>query len=94
MKRIFKYLMTRGFTDRLYALNFGFTWGYTIACLIFSIVGPFIGIEDYSFVSIVCPLVWAELGIHTAFIVHKAKVENIKKHIPPENINWNGNIEL
>ena len=94
MRRIFKYLKTRGFTDRLYAFNFGFTWGYTIICLIFSVLGSYIGIEDYSFVSIVCPLVWAELGVHTGFIIHKAKVENIKKNIPPESVSWNGNIEL
>ena len=92
--KIFKYLKTRGFTDRLYAINFGFTWGYTITCFIFSICGPLIGIEDYSFVSIVCPLVWVELGVHTGFIIHKAKVENIKKNLPAENINWNGNIDL
>lgn len=83
----------RGFTDRLYALNFGFTWGYTITSLILTILGPFIGIEDYSFISIVCPLIWAEMGIHTGFIIHKAKVENIKKNLPQE-VTWNGNIDL
>ena len=88
------YIKKRGFTDRLYFFNLGFAWGYTIVCLIFSVLGPFIGIEDYSFVSIVCPLVWVELGVHTGFIIHKAKVENIKKNIPPDSVSWNGNIEL
>lgn len=69
----------RGFTDRLYFINLIFTWIYTFLCLIFTLLGSRIGIEDYSFVSIVCPLVWAELAIHTGFVIHKAKVENLSK---------------
>ena len=89
-----RFVSKRGFTDRLYFANLYFAWIYTIVCLICSILGPFIGIEDYSFVSIVCPLIWAELGVHTGFIIHKAKVENIKKNLPLEDISWNGNIDL
>lgn len=73
----------RGFTDKLYFCNLIFTWTYTLLCLILTIIGPRIGVEDYSYVSIVCPLIWAELGVHTALVVWKAKVENLNK--------WTGN---
>ena len=92
--KIIRWIKRRGYTDRLYFCNLVMTWIYTLLCLVFSLLGSRIGIEDYSFVSIVCPLVWAELGVHTAFIIHKAKVENLKKNIPPESVSWNGNIEL
>lgn len=94
MKKIINYIKHRGFTDKLYFCNLLFAWGYTLVSLICSILGPFIGVVDYSFVSIVCPLIWAELGVHTGFIIHKAKVENIKKNLPQDMINWNGNIDL
>ena len=92
--KVIKYIKSRGFTDKLYFTNLVFTWIYTLMCLIFSIMGSRIGIEDYSFVSIVCPLIWAELGIHTGFIIHKAKVENVKKHLPLNDVSWSGNIDL
>ena len=92
--KVIKYIKSRGFTDKLYFTNLVFTWIYTLMCLIFSIIGSRIGIEDYSFVSIVCPLIWAELGIHTGFIIHKAKVENVKKHLPLNDVSWSGNIDL
>ena len=92
--RIIKYFKSRGFTDRLYLLNLILTWTYTIISLILTVFGRRIGIDDYSFISIVCPLIWADFGVHTGFIIHKAKVENLKKNIPPDTVNWNGNIEL
>lgn len=87
----------RGFTDRLYFANLFLTWTYTILCMIFSLLGPSIGVQDYSFVTIVCPLVWAELAIHTGFIIHKAKVENLSKWTTDnvvENANMNINMEI
>jgi len=84
----------RGFTDRLYFYNLIAVWTYTILCLVFSVLGGRIGIDDYSFVSIVCPLVWGELGVHTGFVVHKAKVENIHKNLPLENATININIDI
>ena len=73
-------MRNRGFTDKLYFTNLILVWAYTILCLVFSILGRIIGIEDYSFVSIVCPLAWVELGVHTGFVIHKAKVENLSKY--------------
>lgn len=77
-----KYIKRRGFTDRLYFLNLMLTWMYTILCVILTCLGGLIGIEDYSFVSVVSPLIWAELSIHTGFIIWKAKTENMSKHNP------------
>ena len=62
--------------------------------VIFSILGSTIRIDDYSFVSLVCPCVWAELGIHTGFIIHKAKVENLNRNVPLDNASWNGNVNI
>ena len=53
-----------------------FAWIYTIICVVLTIIG---GFENYSFVDIVCPLIWAELAIHTGLVVWKAKVENLSK---------------
>lgn len=72
-------LSKRGFTDKLYFANLSFAWGYTILCVVLSIMGNTLQIQDYSFVSVVCPLVWTELGIHSAFIIWKSKSENMKK---------------
>ena len=74
-----KRIMRRGLTDKLYILNLGMAWGYTLLCVILSCFGSKIGIEDYSFISDVCPLVWAEVSIHSGFVIWKAKAENMAK---------------
>ena len=71
-----RWIKSRGFTDRLYFCNLCFAWIYTIICVVLTIIG---GFENYSFVDIVCPLIWAELAIHTGLVVWKAKVENLSK---------------
>lgn len=92
-----KRIRNRGFTDKLYFANLTFSWIYTILCLLFTLLGQKIGIEDYSFVSIVCPLVWAELTVHTAFVVWKSKVENLSKFAGDslkENASMNVNMDI
>ena len=92
-----RHIRFRGFTDKLYFTNLVLTWIYTILCLIFSILGNNLGIQDYSFVTIVCPLVWAELGVHTGFVVHKARVENLSKWTGDSiihNANMNINMDI
>ena len=92
-----RHISFRGFTDKLYFTNLVLTWIYTILCLIFSILGDNLGIQDYSFVTIVCPLVWAELGVHTGFVVHKARVENLSKWTGDSiihNANMNINMDI
>ena len=92
-----RHIRFRGFTDKLYFANLVLAWVYTILCLIFTLLGNVIGIQDYSFVSIVCPLVWAELTVHTGFVIWKAKVENLSKYTGDsaiENASMNINMEI
>ena len=92
-----RHIRNRGFTDKLYFVNLALAWIYTILCLIFTLLGDTIGITDYSFVSIVCPLIWAELTVHTGFIVWKAKVENLSKFAGGDalgNANMNINMDI
>lgn len=92
-----RYIRNRGFTDKLYFKNLVFAWVYTLLCLVFTIFGKKIEIEDYSFVSIVCPLVWAELTVHTGFVVWKSKVENLSKFTGDsliDNASMNVNMDI
>ena len=79
MQKSSRRIRNRGFTDKLYFINLLFAWIYTALCMVFTLAGSSLQIEDYSFVSIVCPLVWAELTVHTGLIIHKAKCENLSK---------------
>lgn len=80
MKKSNSIIKNRGFTDKIYFLVLLLAWGYTLLCVILSVFGSSLGIEDYSFVSVVCPLVWGEVSIHSALIIWKAKAENIAKY--------------
>ena len=40
----------------------------------------FLGITDLSPISVIVPSAFGELGIHTGFMVWKAKVENCRKN--------------
>lgn len=69
----------RGFSDRLYFLNLQLTWIFVVICIVLTVLSPFLQIQDLSIISYGLPAVFAELGIHTGFIVWKAKHENISK---------------
>lgn len=81
-----KWLKTRGFTDKLYLINLIFTWLCTIACFVVTVLGQKLSIMDYSIIVYGLPCIWAELSIHTGFIIWKAKTENINKYGNKENI--------
>lgn len=90
-------LFKRGFTDTLYFINLAFAWIYTFLCTLFTLLGSYLNIQDYSFVSIVCPLVWAELTVHTGLIIHKAKCENLSKFTKDnvvDNASMNINMDI
>lgn len=70
----------RGFTDKLYFLNFTITWLFVIICIVITIFSGKLGITDLSIVSYGIPTVFAELGVHTGYVVWKAKSENLNKH--------------
>lgn len=70
----------RGFTDKLYFLNLRLAWGFVGVCIILTALSGVLGISDLSIVSVGIPSVFAELGIHTGFIIWKAKAENMSKY--------------
>ena len=61
-------------------LKFIVVWVFVAMCLVVSVFSAFYTISDLSVVSVGIPSAFAELGIHTGFIVWKAKVENCRKH--------------
>lgn len=69
----------RGFSDRLYLLNFLFSWGYMVSIFWLTVMSNRMDILELSSYASGIPYVFAELGIHTGFIVWKAKVENCRK---------------
>jgi hypothetical protein len=75
-----KFFKSRGYTDKLYFLNLTLSWLFIIVCIVITIFSGKLGITDLSLVSVGLPAVFAELGIHTGFIVWKAKTENISKY--------------
>jgi hypothetical protein len=75
-----KFFKSRGYTDKLYFLNLTLSWLFIVVCIVITIFSGKLGITDLSLVSVGLPAVFAELGIHTGFIVWKAKTENISKY--------------
>lgn len=76
----------RGFNDRIYLLNFIVVWVFVALCLLLTVFSAFYTISDISVVSVGIPSAFAELGIHTGFIVWKAKCENMSKYGKKSNI--------
>lgn len=70
----------RGFSEKLYALNFLFVWGYMISIFWLTVKSGSLGIMDLNSYASAAPYAFGELGIHTGFIVWKAKVENCRKY--------------
>lgn len=85
-----KFIKSRGYTDKLYFLNLTLSWLFILVCIVITIFSGKLGITDLSLVSVGLPAVFAELGIHTGFIVWKAKTENISKYGYPEGVDKYG----
>lgn len=79
----------RGFTDKLYFINFIITWVFVLVCVILTIVSQITGYTDLQIITVGIPAVFAELSIHTGFVIHKAKVENLAKFNKLEDTNIN-----
>lgn len=86
MKRLIDFIKTRGFTDKLYFANLIITWVFVWACYILICISGKLGIVDLSPLSTAIASAFTELGIHTAFVVWKAKVENCRKN--KEDVTW------
>lgn len=77
MHRLIK---NRGFTDKLYFYNFCAVHILMAAILIITALGGTLGLTDLSPLANIPQWAYAELGIHTGFVVWKAKVENCRKN--------------
>lgn len=75
-----KWLKSRGYTDRLYVLNLLLAWTFIVVCVILTCAVD----AHTDIVTVGIPAVFAELGVHTGYIVWKAKNENINKHLTSE----------
>lgn len=87
-------LLKRGFSDRLYYYNFRAVWMFVAACYVLTALSGYLGVTDLSVVSVGIPAAFAELSIHTGFIVWKAKVENCRKHKDQSKVKELEEIEL
>lgn len=75
-----KMLFRRGFSDKLYFYNFRAVWLFTGACFVLNALSGILDIQELAIIVYGIPAAFAELGIHTGFIVWKAKVENCRKN--------------
>lgn len=69
----------RGFTDRMYLYNVGFVTAIVFLSFVLMFISAFRAV-DTSPLTVIVPAAFTELGIHTAFVVWKAKAENLNKH--------------
>lgn len=77
---MFKLIKNRGFTDKLYFYNFCAVHILMAAILIITALGGVLNLTDLSPLNNIPQWAYTELGIHTAFIIWKAKTENCRKH--------------
>ena len=70
----------RGFMDKLYLLNFITVWVFVCLCYVLTVFSGYLGVTDLSIASVGIPSAFAELGLHTGFMVWKAKTENCRKY--------------
>lgn len=89
MRTLNIFVRRRGYTDRLYFLNLKLTWTFVWACFILNVVCGFLGVQTLDIIVYGIPAAFAELGLHTGFIIWKAKVENCRKYKKEDVIEWN-----
>lgn len=80
----------RGFSDKLYWLNFQMTWIFVWSCLLVTMLSGLLNITDLSILGIAIGAAFTELGLHTSLILWKAKVENCEKNKKENIIEWIG----
>ena len=72
-------IKSRGFTDKLYFQNLTLSWIFILVCVILQIYAIQHEAMTLDIAVYGIPAVFAELSIHTGFVVWKAKHENISK---------------
>lgn len=76
-----KLIKNRGFTDKLYFYNFCAVQLLMAAIIVITALGGTLNLMDLSPLSNIPQWAYTELGIHTGFIVWKAKTENSRKYL-------------
>lgn len=76
MKRL---IFRRGFTDKLYYYNFISVMWIVVAVILVTALSGLLQVTDMSALAMIPPAAFAELGIHTGFVIWKAKAENCRK---------------
>lgn len=84
MNKLFSRL-SKSFTDSLYFVNLLLAWLFVIWCSLLTVYGDNWGVQDYSIIVYGLPLVFAELSVHTGFIITKATKENLNMHKEDED---------
>lgn len=77
---MWKIIRNRGFTDKLYFCNFCAVHILMLAILVITALGGMLNLTDLSPLSNIPQWAYTELGIHTGFIIWKAKAENQRKY--------------
>ncbi len=75
-----KLVKNRGFTDKLYFYNFCTVHILMAAILTITALGGLLGLADLSPLGSIPQWAYTELGIHTGFVIWKAKAENARKY--------------
>ena len=70
---------SRGFTDRLYIYNVIFVTAVVVISFTAVFMSGWLNL-DTSAVSVIVPSAYAELSVHTGFVIWKAKCENQRKY--------------
>jgi len=80
--------------DKLYVYNLRAVWIFTVACFVLNAFSGMLEIADLAIITYGIPAAYTELGLHTAFIVWKAKTENCRKFKDYSKLNELEEIEL
>ena len=64
-------------------------WTFIWACFILNALCGFLGIPTLDIIVYGIPAAFADLAIHTSFMIWKAKVENCRKYKKEDVIEWN-----
>lgn len=81
-----KWFKSRGFTERLYIINFIMVWLFVWGCFLASLFSGKLGVTDLSALGIAISCSFGELAIWSGFLVWKNKTENISKFGNKDNI--------
>jgi len=73
-------IFRRGFSDKLYYYNFRMVWIFVWLCFALNVLSGYLGVSDLAIVNVGVPVAFGELGLHTGFIIWKAKAENCRKN--------------